>query len=119
MLQMLKPRLCVALFVCCALTLSAQDAPGPDPEPGRIVESRPPLYSFKRAINPLTWVEAAIRPLGVSAERGFINKFIARKPGPDKAAGVKVKLTGMGSGSGFGPEITPYHENLLGRGIEV
>jgi outer membrane protein assembly factor BamA len=87
----------------------------------RIVDGRPPLYTFKRAINPLTWVEWGTEPLFRSAENGFIKRGIQSRPtGPDnKVAGVRYGLDGIGAGSGFGPSVTFFHRDLFGKGIEV
>jgi outer membrane protein assembly factor BamA len=37
----------------------------------------------------------------------------------DKVSGVGFSLDGDGTGSGFGPVVTLYHKDLLGRGIDV
>ena len=87
----------------------------------RIVDGRPPLYTFKRAINPLTWLEWGAKPIFSSAENGFAKRLMERRPaGPDnKTAGVRFGLDGIGAGSGFGPSVTFFHKDLFGRGVEV
>jgi outer membrane protein assembly factor BamA len=108
-------RVLLLLLVLCTSNLHAQDsATG-----GRIVEGRPPFYSLKHAIHPLTWFENGTEPLFRAAETGWIHKFAARRRAPDKTAGVKFGLDGAGPGSGFGPVVTFYNKNLLGRGIDV
>src|SRR4029079_14376286 len=62
-------------------------AAGPAAEPGdaeRIVEGRPALYTFKRAIHPLTWLEAAPDPLFRSAENAGARRLMTRKPDSGK-----------------------------------
>src|SRR4051794_20423502 len=71
----------------------------------RIVEGRPALYSFKRAIHPLTWLEVAPKPLLRSAENGRLSELVKRKP-EDKDSGVSFGFGGTGPGSGFGPRVT-------------
>jgi Omp85 superfamily domain len=88
-------------------------------ETDRIVEGRPALYSVKRVAHPLTWVEMAFKPIWRSADSGWIQKLIARKPATEKTSGVRYGVDGMGSGSGFGPQVTLFHKDFLGRGIDV
>ena len=105
----------LAVMVLCASYVRAQEpACG-----GRIVERRPPLYTFKRDINPLTWVEWGAEPLFRSAESGWIRRIATYRRPSDGTAGVKFGLGGTGSGSGFGPAVTFFHKDLLGRGIEL
>src|SRR5438132_7189458 len=66
----------------------------------RIVDGRPALYSFKRAVHPLTWLEVAVKPVFRSAESGRLNTLITRKPDNDKVSGVKFGVDGDGTGSG-------------------
>jgi len=54
-----------------------------------------------------------------SAENGKIHELIVRKPDTDKTSGVKFGVSGLGTGSGLGPQITLFHRDVLGRGIEV
>ena len=86
----------------------------------RIVDGRPNLYSVKRALHPIAWVEGGvIRPLLGLAQKGGFERVGSRDA--DKAprvSGVKFAIKGMGSGSGFGPEIKPFHTNLFNSGIE-
>jgi len=88
-------------------------------QPERIVEGRPPLYSFKRNAHPLTWLELAFKPAFRSAESGRFQKLLERKPDTDKESGIKFGAGGVGVGSGFGPRVTFFNKNLLGRGIDV
>src|SRR5258708_3658689 len=98
---------------------SAQDST-PQPAPnGRIVDGRPPLYSFKRETHPLTWVEWGARPMFRAADSGFLRGLIARRGAPEKPAGIKFDVDGAGAGSGLGPEVTLFNKNFLGRGIDV
>src|SRR5207249_6933310 len=66
---------------------------------GRIVDGRPAMYSFKRAIHPLTWLEVAVKPVFRSAESGRLNTLITRKPDDSKVSGVKFGVDGDGTGS--------------------
>ena len=102
--------------------LAQDSAPDPAPQPapnGRIVEGRPPLYSFKREAHPLTWVEWGAQPMFRSADNGFVRRLIARRGAPEKPSGIKFDVDGAGSGSGLGPEVTLFNKNFLGRGIDV
>jgi outer membrane protein assembly factor BamA len=109
--------LCASLLAAYSPRLSAQDDP-PDTE--RIVTGRPRLYFVKRAINPLTWVEVAAEPLFRSGDGGFLSKLGHKKPHlSQNTAGVRFGLNRSFQGSGYGPEITFFHKNVLGRGIEV
>lgn len=95
--------------------------PAAEQDSERIVDGRPNLYSLKRGLHPIAWVEGGfIRPLLGVAEKAGFEKFAASDT--DKAprvSGVKFLIKGLGSGSGFGPEIKPFHRNLFNRGIEV
>src|SRR2546425_307630 len=106
-------RVLLILLVC-----SNANAQEPTDE-GRIVDGRPPLYTFKRAINPLTWVEWGMEPVFRSAQTGMARRFLERRPPSDKTAGVRFGLDGTGASSGFGPSVTFFHKDLFGRGIEV
>jgi outer membrane protein assembly factor BamA len=84
----------------------------------RIVDGRPVLHSVKRALHPVAWFESGFLPLARLAERAGAGRL---ESDPDKlppVSGVKFGIRGMGSGSGIGPEIKPFHNNLLNRGIE-
>ena len=105
----------LAFMGLCAVNTQAQEVPSS----GRIVEGRPRLYTFKNRVNPLTWVEWGVEPLFRSAERGRIRRLAGYHPPPDKVVGVKFGLHGTGAGSGFGPAVTFFHKDLLGRGIDV
>jgi outer membrane protein assembly factor BamA len=85
----------------------------------RIVDGRPALYSVKRTANPLTWIEAAIRPVFRSAEDGRLHQLMLRKPDNDKISGVKIGAGSAGTSSGYGPRVTFFHKDFLGRGIQV
>src|SRR2546422_8775083 len=69
--------LVIILLAGHSLPISAQDDP---PNTERIVDGPPKLYTFKRAVHPLTWVEWVTEPFFRSADRGFISKIAARKP---------------------------------------
>ncbi len=101
-----------AFFIGCAIQLLAEDDP---PATDRIVSSRPRLYSFKRAIHPVGWIEGATKPLFRSAEGGLINRLTSGKQLPS----MRVGVNGMGASSGLGPEITFFNKSMFGRGIEI
>ena len=87
-------------------------------ESERIVEGRPRLYSLKRFLHPVSWLESGMRPLlRVIGNTGVGNTSPTEKTEPD--SGVKFGLDGLGAGSGFGPEVKPFHDNLFNKGIEV
>jgi outer membrane protein assembly factor BamA len=79
----------------------------------RIVECRPKLYRLKRALHPLTWLEAGTRPIFRSAEAGLVRRVAEKPPRPPLRFAVK----GTGSGSGFGPAAIFYDNDVLGTGI--
>jgi len=84
----------------------------------RIVDGRPVLHSVKRGLHPVAWFEGGVRPLLRLAEGVGAGQF---QSDPDKrpaVSGVKFGIRGVGTGSGIGPEIRPFHRNLLNRGIE-
>ena len=98
---------------------AAQEPSAQETPPARIVEGRPALYSVKRAIHPLTWLEAATEPLFRSAENGRIHNLAMRKPDPDKGSGVRFGIGAAGTSSGLGPLVTFFHKDLLGHRIDV
>src|SRR4030095_3268202 len=82
--QILRSVLCITLLAGFVVQLSAQEVP-PDTTSGqtaqqqteqqqteRVVDGRPALYSLKRAIHPVTWLEAGVRPIIRSAESGML-----------------------------------------------
>src|SRR6476620_3448424 len=120
MLLLLRTILFVLLASVSALQLCAQESQESLPDgsqPDRIVDGRPKLYSFKRAIHPLTWVEVAVKPVLRSAENGKLHELMISKPDTDKTRGVKFGIGGDGTGSGIGPLVTLFHRDVLGRGI--
>src|SRR5262249_37093486 len=110
--------LLTVLTIAPVYALWAQDSlPSVEPtvepdQPERIVEVRPPLYSFKRNAHPLTWLELAFKPAFRSAESGWIHKLLERKPDTDKESGINFGADGVGIGSGFGPRVTFFNKNL-------
>jgi Omp85 superfamily domain len=124
--HLLRVVLSTALITGYAVKSHAQEVP-PDPpqatadpsQARRIVDGRPPLYFFKRDINPFTWLEAGVEPIFRSAESGRLARLVARPNGPEKTSGIKVGLDGAGANSGFGPLVTLFHKELLGPRIEV
>src|SRR5262245_2502865 len=73
----------------------------------RIVDGRPNLYGLKRAVHPVSWVQAGVRPV----LRLFERAGLGDAPGEEKAprnSGVKITFQGLGSGSGFGPKVKPF-----------
>jgi hypothetical protein len=107
----------LALLAVSIGVLSAQDTQGND----RIVDGRPPLYKFKHVIDPFTWFEWGTEPVFRSAESGLVHRRVARLSEPEKpkTSGVRFGLGDVGAGSGFGPQVTFFHKDLLGRGIDV
>src|SRR5262245_5923669 len=93
-----------------ANTTSDQSSPA-----DRIVDGRPTLYSIKRMAHPLSWLEVALEPGFRSGESGRIHSLLSRKPAPH----FKIGAGSIGTGSGFGPEVTLMDEDFLGRGIHV
>jgi hypothetical protein len=83
----------------------------------RIVEGRPALYRVKRALHPLTWVSAALKPAFKSAEGGWIYRVATREPPTNQTSAMWWSVGGMGSGSGIGPNWTYFHKNVFGRGV--
>ena len=84
----------------------------------RIVDGRPVLHSVKRGLHPVAWFEGGVRPLLRLAESVGAGRFQSDPDKPPAVSGVKFGIRGLGSGSGIGPEIRPFHRNLLNRGIE-
>src|SRR6267143_2937636 len=103
------------LLVLCISDVYAQEPAQGD----RIVAGRPPLYTFKRDINPLTWFEWGTEPIFRLADSSWIHRAVTRPPSPEKTSGVKFGIGDVGPGSGFGPEVTFFHKDLFGRGIDA
>jgi outer membrane protein assembly factor BamA len=82
----------------------------------RIVEGRPRFYNLKRVAHPVSWLEMGISPVLRLAEK-FAPKE-AKEKKPPKESGIKFGMKGLGAGSGFGPQVKLFHNNLLNRGIE-
>jgi len=75
---------------------------------GRIADSRPPLYTIKRAAHPLSWLEMGLHPLIQTASTGKLIPFgsgEAKKP-----SFMKLDIDRMGPNSGYGPIISLRHE---------
>ena len=106
--------LCALLALCVSDVLAQEPAPG-----GRIVAGRPPLYTFKRDIDPLTWFEWGVEPIFRSAESGWIHRLATRPRAPEKTSGIKFGIGDVGGSSGFGPQVTFFNKDLLGRGIDI
>src|SRR5678815_2431594 len=96
-------------------------APAVADDSDRIVDGRPKLYSLKRGLHPRHRVEAGFfRPiLGLGEKIGFEKYGTAKADHVPRVSGIKFAIRGMGSGSGFGPEIKPFHRNLFDKGIEI
>jgi outer membrane protein assembly factor BamA len=114
------------LFLILGLQVWAQEPAPASPEEtespatgDRIVDGRPALYSFKRAIHPLTWIGALPGPAVRSAQDGWMSRLINRKPSTNKTSGIHFGLDGPGTGGGLGPVVTFFNKNLLGKGIDV
>jgi outer membrane protein assembly factor BamA len=84
----------------------------------RIVEGRPWLYGVKRYVQPMTWVDAGISPLLRFGDKFYLQGSDAEKKAP-KVAGIGVGMAFLGSGSGAGLEVRPFHRNLFGTGTEI
>jgi outer membrane protein assembly factor BamA len=91
----------------------------PSEDTGRIVEGRPLFYSLKRNAHPLTWFELAVRPIARLGESERVRRLGAKKPDDSKVSGIRFGVGGDTTGSGFGPKVTLYHKDFLGRGIDV
>ena len=110
----------LALVMAAASQARAQETVEAPENQDRIVEGRPALYSFKRAIHPLTWIEAGTKPILRLGESGWLNRMISHPPDKtDKSSGVKFGLDGVGAGSGFGPLVTFFKKDLFGKGIDL
>lgn len=114
--------LLLALVAVCSAPLCAQDPPpntsqteSPDQQKRRIVDGPPTGYFLKRALHPLTWVDVG---LFQPAYRLTGSQIIPRL-GILKSEWLKLGVGGAGAGSGFGPLITPFHNNLFGHRIEI
>jgi hypothetical protein len=72
---------------------------------GRIAESRPKTYSFKRALHPFTWFQAATDPLirfGATAASGAFGSN-------SKTSFIRLDINREGPRSGYGPELILSH----------
>jgi outer membrane protein assembly factor BamA len=98
---------------------SSAETPEEPPSTGRIVESRPPFYTLKRDLHPLTLLEFAAKPMFRAAESDRVKELLRKNPDTAKVSGVGFTIDGDGTGSGFGPIVTFFHKDLLGRGIDV
>jgi hypothetical protein len=98
---------------------AAQDTAADSQATETVVEKPPFLYSLKRALHPVTLFEVGPKALFRSAESGSINKWMMRKPDPNKISGIQFGIDSAGAGSGFGLDVMPYHKDLLKRGIQV
>ena len=87
-------------------------------ESDRIVDGKPSLYAVERALHPVSWLEGAVRPLLRAVGKAGFENFGADNRSP-RISGVKFGLQSLGSSSGFGAEIRPFHKNLLNKGIEL
>ncbi|HEX5000452.1 MAG TPA: BamA/TamA family outer membrane protein [Terriglobia bacterium] len=87
----------------------------------RIVEGPPGHYGLKRNLHPAAWAGAAISPLLKLFEKVVpVDTF--RKPRlakPPRESGVKFGVGGQGSGTGIGPVVQPFHNNLFGSGAGI
>ena len=93
------------------------DTPGVPPME-RIVKDRPRFYGVRSVLHPVSWVQAGVRPVLRLIERvGFGN--VASEEKAKRTSGVKLGIQGLGSGSGFGPEVKPFHNNVFNKGMEV
>src|SRR6266481_6391504 len=82
------PGVLFTLLALCITDVHAQEPANGD----RIVSGRPPLYTFKRDINPLTWFEWGVAPIFRAAESGWIHRLATRPPAPEKTAGIKFAI---------------------------
>jgi hypothetical protein len=128
-----SPLTLVAALLTFALTgpawLQAQQSeipPNPPEAPARsgetqterIVEHRPAWYSVKRVLHPITWLYEGVRPV-----LGLAEKAGANGPGGKDdsvpVSGVRLRVISLGPGSGFGPEVRPFHHDVLGSKLKV
>jgi len=126
--------LLVGVFLVLAPTLEAQQAEVPPAPPvddagdgasaaqplesDRIVDGKPAFYSFERALHPVSWLEAGVRPLLRAVGKAGVDRFGSGNKS-ESVSGVKVGINALGSSSGFGPEIKPFNKNLFNSGIRV
>ena len=123
---MLKLRIsCVLLLTLVLGSLQRLRAQEPPPEPAqitdpnqqgeRIVDGRPRGYFLKRALHPLSWVDAGVlRPVYRLGSTQIFPRISLFKPGP-----LNVGVGGAGPSSGFGPLITPFSGELFGNKLEI
>jgi len=122
--------LAVALLMCILanpLWLRAQQSEIPPKPPEesatveaqtRIVQDRPDWYSVKRILHPISWLYAGIKPaLGIAEKAGGNSPGTGNTSNP--VSGVKVRFVSLGPGSGFGPEVRPFHHDVFGTKFRV
>lgn len=82
----------------------------------RVVDGRPGFYWVRR-LHPASWIASGFTPLlrGLSSIRLDSN----RSDGPPAESGIKFGVRGHGQGSGFGPEVKPFHNNFFNTGIKA
>ena len=98
---------------------SSEDSNTPDaPRAERIIEARPRLYGVTRFLHPVSWTQAGARPVLRLIERAGFGNVASEEKAP-RISGVKLRIQGLGSGSGFGPEVKPFHNNVFNKGMEV
>src|SRR5438477_9153380 len=90
----------------------------PSVESTRIVTHRPLFYTVKRVAHPVSWLEGGISPVLRLVER-FSGNFAGEKEKTPPVSGVKFWAGGLGSSTGVGPLITPFHNNLFNAGIRL
>lgn len=111
-------------LLATALVAQQTEIPPKPPEVGdsqqmeRIVRERPRWYRLRRALHPVSWLQAGVNPLLRTIEGIGLQGLPAAQKSPP-SSGMKFGLQGLGSGSGFGPEVRVFHNNLFNKGIEV
>jgi len=112
----------MTLFAGFAATANAQQFEEPAAtaiqEEQRIVDGRPKLHSIKRTLHPLTWLDAGIKPI-LGLIEGQSSNFLSTEQKVPRVSGIKFSIDKAGSGSGIGPRVKPFHNDLFGTGIAV
>ena len=91
--------------------------PAAAPVEQRIVNGRPSFYWLRQSIHPVSWLAGGVSPL--LRRMPAINSGGNHSDRPKATSGIKFGVRGHGQGSGFGPEIKPFHTNLFNAGIKA
>ena len=88
----------------------------PAPTEERIVDGRPNFYGVRQNLHPISWISNGFSPL---LRRLSAIRLGNRSDSPPAESGIKFGVRGHGQGSGIGPEIKPFHNNLFNAGIKA